>query len=76
MLNSSLPSKVLIQETEDQRSLGVGVVWQNYGNHAMPGHFQKTVGYIVDEGKIFGPFEPVNYGAGKEYEGIRQTVID
>ncbi|XP_078356168.1 uncharacterized protein LOC144640972 isoform X2 [Oculina patagonica] len=61
--------EVLIQETEDQRSLGVGVVWQDSGNHAMPGHFQKTVGYIVDEGKIFGPFEPVNFGAGKEYEG-------
>ena len=62
--------KVLIQETEEQRSLGVGVVWSNFGNHAMPGKKDGTVGYLVDEGKIFGPFESV-----KEYEGIKEIFI-
>ena len=37
----------------------MGVVWKDYGNHAMPGQ-KKTVGYLVDGGKIFGPFKPVN----------------
>ncbi|KAJ7393955.1 hypothetical protein OS493_003624 [Desmophyllum pertusum] len=55
--------EVLIQETEEQRSLGVGVVWSKFGNHAMPGKKDGTVGYLVDEGKIFGPFE-----SEKEYE--------
>ena len=36
------------------------MVWQDYGNHAMPGQTQKTVGYLVDGGKILGPFKPVN----------------
>ena len=35
----------------------------------MPGCRQGTVGYLADESKIFGPFEPVS-PKGKEYEGI------
>ena len=47
------------------------MVWRDYGNHAMPGQTKKTVGYLVDEGKILGPLKPVNL-AGKEYEGIKK----
>lgn len=65
--------KVLIQETEEQRFLGVGVVWKDYGNHAMPGQTKRTVGYHVDQGKILGPFKPVNL-AGKEYEGNQKEI--
>lgn len=60
--------EVLIQETDEQRCLGVGVVSRDYGNHAMPGQTKGTVGYLVDKGKILGPFEPVSI-YGKEYEG-------
>ena len=44
------------------------MVWKDYGNHTMPGLTKRTVGYLVDEGKILGPLEPVNLD-GKEYEG-------
>lgn len=60
LIHSSTCLKVLIQETEEQRFLGVGVVWKKFGNHAMPGSKDGTVGYLVDEGKIFGPLEPIN----------------
>lgn len=65
--------KVLIQETDEQRCLGVGVVWKDYGNHAMPGQTKRTVGYLVDKGKILGPFEPVSI-FGKEYEGKQEKI--
>ena len=55
---------MLIQETGERRFLGVGVVGKNYGNHAMPGWLDGTVGYHIDDGKIF-----VNCADGKEYEG-------
>ena len=40
------------------------MVWKGYGNHAMPGQNENTVGYLVDEGKILGPLEPVNLAEG------------
>ncbi|XP_015762586.1 PREDICTED: uncharacterized protein LOC107341655 [Acropora digitifera] len=58
--------EVLIQESG--RSVGVGAVWQYYGNHAMPGCKDGTVGYIVNQGKVFGPCLPVNSERGLEYE--------
>lgn len=58
--------QVLIQESG--RSVGVGAVWQFYGNHAMPGCKDGTVGYIVNQGKVFGPCLPVNPERGLEYE--------
>lgn len=58
--------EVLIQESG--RSVGVGAVWQFYGNHAMPGCKDGTVGYIVNQGKVFGPCLPVNPKTGLEYE--------
>ena len=48
--------------------MGIGVVWQNYGSHTMPGQEDGTVGYLVDEGKIFGPCQPFNPTVGKEYD--------
>ena len=60
--------QVLIQESDDKRFMGVGVVWKNYGSHTMPGWKDGTVGYLVDEGKIFGPCEPVDPTVGKEYD--------
>jgi len=60
--------KVLIQESEEKRFMGIGVVWQNYGSHIMPGRERGTVGYLVDEGKIFGPCQPFNPTVGKEYD--------
>lgn len=49
------------------------MVWRDYRNHAMPGQREKTVGYLVDEGKILGPLKPVN-PAGKEYEGKQEEI--
>ena len=31
----------------------MGVVESGYGNHAMPGWFKETVGYHIDDGRIF-----------------------
>ena len=31
----------------------MGVVESGYGNHAMPGWFKGTVGYHIDDGRIF-----------------------
>ena len=39
----------------------------------MPGQTKRTVGYHVDQGKILGPFKPVNL-AGKEYEGNKKEI--
>ncbi|XP_078372504.1 uncharacterized protein LOC144656151 isoform X2 [Oculina patagonica] len=55
--------EVLIQETGERRFLGVGVVGKNYGNHAMPGWLDGTVGYHIDDGKIF-----INSPDGNEYD--------
>jgi len=58
---------VLIQETGDRRFLGIGAVWKGYGvSHSMPGWLNGTVGYHVDDGKIFYAENPKN---GKEVEG-------
>ncbi len=42
----------------------MGVVGKNYGNHAMPGWLDGTVGYHIDDGKIF-----INSPDGKDYDG-------
>ena len=39
----------------------------------MPGQTKETVGYLVDEGKVLGPLEPVN-PAGKEYGGKKKEI--
>ncbi|XP_068736972.1 uncharacterized protein [Montipora capricornis] len=58
--------EVLIQETGDRRFLGIGAVWKGYGaSHSMPGWSKGTVGYHVDDGKIFHAENP---DKGKEVE--------
>ncbi|XP_073258533.1 uncharacterized protein [Porites lutea] len=57
--------EVLVQETGGRRLLGIGVVGNDYGYHAMPGWLKGTVGYHIDEGKIF---DAENSTRGKEYE--------
>ncbi|XP_068741984.1 uncharacterized protein [Montipora capricornis] len=58
--------KVRVQGNE--RFMGVGVVWKDYGKHDMPGWREDTVGYIVNQGKVFGPCYPANPKTGREYE--------
>ena len=59
--------QVVIQETGDRRFLGIGAVWKGYGDsHSMPGWSKGTVGYHVDDGKIFHAENP---DKGKEVEG-------
>lgn len=65
---------MLIQETGGRRFLGIGVVWEGYeANHSMPGWSKGTVGYHVDDGKIFHAKNPVK---GEEVEGnIHNTYM-
>ncbi|XP_078372242.1 uncharacterized protein LOC144655919 isoform X2 [Oculina patagonica] len=55
--------EVLIQESGEKRFLAVGIVWEDYGCHVMPGWQHGTVGYHVDDGKIF---DARNERKGKE----------
>ncbi|KAL9984405.1 hypothetical protein ACROYT_G006693 [Oculina patagonica] len=43
----------LIQESGERRIIGVGVVYERYNCHMMPGWVGGTVGYHVDDGRIF-----------------------
>ncbi|XP_022805037.1 short transient receptor potential channel 4-like isoform X2 [Stylophora pistillata] len=45
--------EVLIQETGERRSIGLGVVYEDYNHHNFPGWRPGTVGYHVDDGNIF-----------------------
>lgn len=60
--------QVLIQEAGERRYLGVGVVNILHDGHGMPGWLQGTVGYHIDDGKIFDSTSPL---LGKEVEGKR-----
>jgi len=57
---------VLIQESGERRILAVGAVFGSYNCHRMPGWEGGTVGYHVDDGKIF---EPGYDELGREVEG-------
>lgn len=57
--------EVLIQETGGRRIIGVGVVGKDFGNHALPGWCNGTVGYHIDDGRIFDANNPTK---GIEYE--------
>lgn len=61
-----LPLQVLIQETGERRHLGVGVVNGLHDGHGMPGWLQGTVGYHIDDGKVF---DSTSRLVGKEVEG-------
>lgn len=63
--------QVLIQETGERRYLGVGVVDAMHVGHGMPGWLQGSVGYHVDDGKIF---DSTNRFLGREVEGKTSLV--
>ncbi|CAH3032231.1 unnamed protein product, partial [Porites lobata] len=50
--------EVLIQETGEQRLLGVGIVGKDYGNHSFPGRENGSVGYLIDDGRILDAENP------------------
>lgn len=64
--------QVLIQESSEKRFIGIGVVWEDYGCHVMPGWQHGTVGYHADDGKIF---DARNETTGKEIEGGEGFVL-
>ena len=64
--------QVLIQESSEKRFIGIGVVWEDYGCHVMPGWQHGTVGYHVDDGKIF---DARNETTGKEIEGKEEFIL-
>lgn len=62
---------MLIQESGERRILGLGVVFEGYDSHWMPGWEAGTVGYHVDDGKIFeAGFEDF----GRDVEGNKTTL--
>ena len=65
--------QVLIQESGERRIVGVGVVYQGYNCHYMPGWIDGTVGYHADDGKIFEAHCGDNLGrevAGKGFDVV------
>ncbi|CAH3162463.1 unnamed protein product [Pocillopora meandrina] len=58
--------EVLIQETGERRIAALGAVHESYDCHKMPGWESGTVGYHVDDGKIF---ETGFHELGREVEG-------
>ena len=64
---------MLLQESGERRLLGVGVVWEDYGSHFMPGWLDGTVGYHVDDGKLF---YHKNGEEGEQLEGIKKKKDD
>ena len=59
--------QVLIQETGERRIAALGAVHESYDCHKMPGWDSGTVGYHVDDGKIF---ETGFHELGREVEGM------
>ncbi|CAH3122218.1 unnamed protein product [Pocillopora meandrina] len=58
--------EVLIQETGERRIVALGAVHELYDCHKMPGWYSGTVGYHIDDGKIF---ETGFHELGREVEG-------
>ncbi|CAH3162458.1 unnamed protein product, partial [Pocillopora meandrina] len=59
--------EVLIQETGERRIAALGAVHESYDCHKMPGWDSGTVGYHIDEGKIF---ETGFHKQGREVEDM------
>lgn len=57
---------MLIQESGERRVIALGTVLENYNCHMMPGSLDGTVGYHVDDGRIF---ESGCADLGREVEG-------
>ena len=51
--NISPFTQVLIQESPQLRYVAVGVVYKDHNLHVLPGHNDGTLGYHIDDGKIF-----------------------
>ncbi|CAH3162449.1 unnamed protein product [Pocillopora meandrina] len=58
--------EVLIQETGERRIAALGAVHESYDGHEMPSRYSGTVGYHIDEGKIF---ETGSHEQGRDVEG-------
>ena len=59
--------QVLIQENRGRRIVALGAVHELYDCHKMPGWYSGTVGYHIDDGKIF---ETGFHELGREVEGM------
>ena len=69
-------SQVLIQESGRITCLVVGVVWKDHDLHVLPGHKDGTLGYHIDDGKIFFDGHPAKYGKGlKGTLSIKTTTV-
>ena len=64
--------QVLIQGTGERRIIALGVVNKSFDCHKMPGLSIGTVGYHVDDGKIF---EGGCSEVGREIEGMSYFAI-
>ena len=67
--------QVLIQDTGERRLLAIGLVYEFHLQHYLPGWGspgEPTVGYHVDDGRIFDAKDPVN---GRELSGTVFTLF-
>ena len=63
--------KVLVQESGERRFLAIGVVRGPHYSHAHPGWLGGSVGYHIDDGRIF---EEKNSQFGREVKGLKSSV--
>ena len=56
-----------ILESDDNEALAVGVVFDDYNGYLLPGWDDETVGYQVNNGKIFDMDNPKN---GRDIESM------
>ncbi|KAJ7393125.1 hypothetical protein OS493_008425 [Desmophyllum pertusum] len=70
---------VLILEAGIMRRLGIGVVMESYSKSLMPGWCDGTVGYHIDNGKVFDGIrigkETKGYAMAFRGDLIRCTVM-
>ena len=59
--------QVLIQESGERRFLAIGVVKENHNLHTLPGWLGGSVGYHIDDGRIF---DKENWRFGREVKGL------
>ena len=69
-----LLGQVLIQETGEQRLLGVGIVGKDYGNHSFPGRENGSVGYLIDDGRILDAENPT-WGIACDGEKLNRAIL-
>ena len=59
--------KVMILESGETRFLGIGVVFEHYDTHKMPGWEEGAVGFHTDDSKIF---DAEHCSKGKKTKGL------